>query len=174
MPNRMPNGTTSATRDGLEGVVAAETVLSHTDRERGMIWVRGIALPDLPDRHGYEGTLALLWEGFAGDGLSRAGIRSELGAARLAAFAGLAAWLEPAARRPLFEGVRRCLAALADDAPPAAIIAALSVGVPALLRAASSRWRRIRRLARRAICCGCCMGRQPMRRALRRSIRIWR
>ena len=128
MPNAMP--------DGLEGVVAAETVLSHTDRERGMIWVRRVALPDLVARHGYEGTIALLWEGFAGDGLTRAGVRTELGSARLAAFAGLDVWLDPAARRPLFEGVRRCLAALPDDTKPAAIIAALSVGVPALLRVA--------------------------------------
>jgi citrate synthase len=121
---------------GLECVVAAETVLSHTDRERGMIWVRGVALPDLVAGHGYEGTIALLWEGFAGDGLTRTGIGTELGAARAAAFAGLEAWLDAAARRPLFEGVRLCLAALPDNTPPAAIIAALSVGVPALLRIA--------------------------------------
>jgi citrate synthase len=121
---------------GLEGVVAAETVLSHTDRERGMLWVRGVALPDLVARHGYEGTVALLWEGFAGDGLTHAGIRAELGSARLAAFADLDGWLGAATRRPLFEGVRRCLAALSDAMPPAGIIAALSVGVPALLRGA--------------------------------------
>ena len=54
---------------GLAGVVAVETVLSHTDRERGMLWVRGVALPDLVARHGYGGTVALLSEGFAGDGL---------------------------------------------------------------------------------------------------------
>ncbi len=38
--------------------------------------------------------------------------------------------------RPLAEGVRQCLARLPDGAPPAAIVAALSVAVPALLRAA--------------------------------------
>ena len=27
--------------DGLEGVVAAETVLSHSDGEQGFVWVRG-------------------------------------------------------------------------------------------------------------------------------------
>ncbi len=32
---------------GLDGIVAADTVLSHTDRERGMLWVRGVALPEL-------------------------------------------------------------------------------------------------------------------------------
>jgi citrate synthase len=119
---------------GLDGVVAAETGLSHTDRERGMLWVRGVAMPDLAARHGYEGTIALLWEGFAGDGLTRTGIHTELGAARVAAFVGLETWLSAAARRPLFEGVRLCLATLPDTVPPMAIIAALSVGVPALLR----------------------------------------
>jgi citrate synthase len=121
---------------GLEGVVAGETVLSDTDRERGMIWVRGVPLPDLVALHGYEGTVALLWDGFAGDNLTRVGMATELGVARLAAFAGLDGWLGAAAHRPLFEGVRRCLAALPDDTPPVAIVAALSVGVPALLRAA--------------------------------------
>ena len=123
-------------QSGLDGVVAAETVLSDTDRERGMIWVRGVALPDMVASHGYEGTIALLWDGFAGKGLTRAGVRAELGTAREAVFAGLGGWFDAAVRRPLFEGVRLCLANLPDDTPPAAIIAALSVGVPALLRAA--------------------------------------
>jgi len=121
---------------GLDDVVGAETVLSHTDRERGMIWVRGVALPDLVAQHGYEGTVALLWEGFAGDGLTRSGIAAELAAARVAAFDGLGAMLDDVATRPLDEAVRLCLATLPDDLPPAAIIGALSVAVPALLRVA--------------------------------------
>ena len=31
---------------GLDGVVAAETVLSHTDRTNGMVWVRGQAIAE--------------------------------------------------------------------------------------------------------------------------------
>ena len=121
-------------RGGLDDVVAAETVLSHTDRERGMIWVRGVALPDLVAEHGFEGTVALLWEGFAADGLTRAGVTDQLGSARVAAHRELSGWLEIAARRPLMEAVRYGLAALPDNAPPAAVIAMLSVAVPALLR----------------------------------------
>ena len=45
---------------GLEGVVAAETILSHTDQKNGMVWVRGHDLPTLVARHGFEGTVALL------------------------------------------------------------------------------------------------------------------
>jgi len=121
---------------GLDGIVAADTVLSHTDRERGMLWVRGVALPELVALHGYEGTVALLWQGFAGDDITRAGMAAELGAARVAAFDAVGGWLPAAGRRPLFEGVRRCLATLADDTPPAGIVATLSVAVPALLRTA--------------------------------------
>jgi citrate synthase len=58
--------------EGLEGVVAAKTILSHADGEQGIVWVRGHTIDDLVARHGYEGTVALLWDGFAGDGLTRA------------------------------------------------------------------------------------------------------
>jgi citrate synthase len=120
---------------GLEGVVAAQTVLSHTDSEQGMVWVRGVALPRLVAEYGFEGTIALLWDGFAGEGLTREHIHAGFGAARQAAFDGLDQWLDRAASRPLFEGIRRCLAVQPDDSPPAALVGALSVGVPALLRA---------------------------------------
>lgn len=115
---------------GLEGVIAAETVLSHTDRERGMIWVRGVALPDLVAQHGYEGTVALLWDGFAADGLTREGIETSLGESRVSAFTRRDAWVG----LPLAEGMRIALATLPDDSPPVAIIATLSVAVPTLLR----------------------------------------
>jgi citrate synthase len=126
-------------QSGLDGVVAAETILSHTDRERGMLWVRGVALPELVAEYGYEGTVALLWEGFAGEHLSRAGMHAALGSARLVAFEGLDGWLGAAAQRPLAEGVRLCMANLSDDTPPPAIVAALTVGVAALLRAANGK-----------------------------------
>ncbi len=120
---------------GLEGVVAAETVLSIADPQRSMLWMRGVPVPELVAEYGYEGTIALLWDGFAGDGLTRSGMRAALGEARLAAFAALPAWLDEAACRPMDQDMRRCLAELADDSTPAAIVAALSVGVPALIRA---------------------------------------
>jgi len=120
---------------GLEGVVAAETVLSIADPRRGMLWMRGVPVPELVAEYGYEGTIALLWEGFAGDGLTRADVRDALGEARVAAFGALPAWLDAVAHRPIDAAVRCCLADLADDSTPAAIVAALSVGVPALIRA---------------------------------------
>lgn len=121
--------------DGLEGVVAAETVLSHADGERGIVWVRGHAIDELVAQQGYEGTIALMWEGFTGAGLTRAGIAGELGAGRALAFSRLGDWLPAAAKRAPIEGMRMALAALPDDSTPAAIAAALPVAVAALLRA---------------------------------------
>jgi citrate synthase len=120
---------------GLEGVIAAETVLSHTDSVRGMVWVRGHDLPDLVANHGFEGTVALLWDGFTGEGLKRAGLTEAFGAARLAAFAGLGEWLEDARGRSLFEGVRLGLSGLPDTATPEQLVGALTTFVAALLRA---------------------------------------
>ncbi len=126
-------------RPGLEGVVVAETVLSHADPARGMLWVRGHAIPQLVEQYGYEGTVALLWDGFAGSHLTRAGMTEILGAARLQAFARIDPWLSAVAGRPLDEAVRIGLAMLPDDSPPAAIQATLAVSIPAALRVAAGK-----------------------------------
>jgi citrate synthase len=120
---------------GLEGVVVAETVLSHADGERGIMIIRGRRVEELIAEHGYEGSIALLWDGFAGAGLTRARIVAELGAAREAAFARLGDWLPAAAKRPPIEAVKSGLATLPDAATPAAILGALTVGIAAQLRA---------------------------------------
>jgi citrate synthase len=120
--------------NGLEGVIAAETVLSHADGESGAVWVRGHTIEKLAAAYGYEGAVAVMWEGFAGHGLTRAGIRETLSAARAAAFARSGEWLDCASRRPLVEGVRIALAALPDDAEPAQILATLPVAIAVLMR----------------------------------------
>jgi citrate synthase len=116
------------------GASVADTVLSHVDGERGLIWVRGVPLRELVERHGYEGAIALIWEGFAGQGLSRDAIHNGLGAAREAAFQRLGLWLDAAARLPLLEAVRMCLSAVAEDSSPMTVASAMPVGVAALLR----------------------------------------
>lgn len=120
---------------GLAGVVVAETVLSRSDGEQGLLWLRGHTIEEIVAAYGYEGAVALLWEGFAGTGLSRSGMRAELGRERQAAFARLGAWLDAARSRPLDAGVRLALEFLPEDSPPAAILAALPVAVAALVRA---------------------------------------
>ena len=121
-------------RDGLAQVIAAQTVLSHADGEKGKIWVRGHRIGELVARYGCEGTIALLWEGFGGDDLTRAGVLAQLGLARKLAFSRLDDWLAAAKRRPLIEGVRMALAALPEDSDAATIAATLPVAVAALLR----------------------------------------
>jgi citrate synthase len=121
---------------GLEGVIAADTVLSHTDSAAGRIWVRGVSLDTLIANHGYEGTLALLWDGFAGDGLTRAGVQAALGAGREKAFDRLPQWLPAARGLGLDAAIRLCLAMVPDDSIAADVAGTLAVGVPALLRLA--------------------------------------
>jgi citrate synthase len=119
---------------GLEGVVVAETVLSHAEPERGMLWVRGRPIPDLVAL-GYEGTVALLWDGFVGADLTGAGMQQSLAAARVHAAEQTNAWLAIVGGRPLDEAIRIRLALLPDDIAPAAIAATLAVSIPAVLRA---------------------------------------
>jgi citrate synthase len=119
---------------GLAGLVAAETVLSHSDGARGILWVRGHILADLAANFGYDGAVGLLWEGFAGTGLDRETMRRQLAAGRERAFARLANWLDWAEKRPLVEGVRLALAALPEDSAPADVLATLPVAIAALLR----------------------------------------
>ena len=120
--------------NGLEGVVAADTVLSHTDGDTGTIWVRGHTVDDLVKNHGFEGTVAIVWEGFAGEALTRAKIQDAFGAGRARAFARINDWLGAASKPPLLEGVRIALATLPEDSTPADIAAMLPVAIAALIR----------------------------------------
>jgi citrate synthase len=122
---------------GLDGVIAADTILSHTDRTSGMVWVRGHDLPTLVAQHGFEGTVALLWDGFAGDDLTRAHVSDAFGQARLAAYEGLPGWLPQTIGRPLFEGLRVALAVQPDTADAMDLVGAFTVAVPALARQAA-------------------------------------
>ena len=119
---------------GLAGLVAAETVLSYSDGARGILWVRGHTLPDLAANLGYDGAVGVLWEGFAGEGLSRETMRARLAEGRAKAFARLGDWLDRVAGRPPVEAVRLALASLPDDSTPADILATLPVAIAALLR----------------------------------------
>jgi len=125
----------STASQGLEGIVAAETVLSHVDGERGRLILRGHDIGDLAGRIGQEAVAALLWRGFVET--APAEIAGALGAARGMAF-DLARPLLPVARRlsPV-EGLRLLLAALPDTAAmPHAVLAtgAVPVFVAALER----------------------------------------
>src|SRR4029079_3009139 len=72
--------------EGLEGVVAARTVLSDVDGAAGRLVIRGYAVEDLSGRVRFEEVAHLLFEGFF-DALPDAGILApRLGEARADVF----------------------------------------------------------------------------------------
>lgn len=57
---------------GLDGIAAAETVLSHVDGERGELIIAGERVADLAAQSSFEGVTARLWNGATGRRLSEA------------------------------------------------------------------------------------------------------
>ena len=55
---------------GLDGVPAAETVLSHVDGERGELIIAGEHVRNLAGKSSFEGVTARLWNGATGQGRS--------------------------------------------------------------------------------------------------------
>jgi citrate synthase len=124
---------------GLDGVVAAETVLSDPDGEAGRLILRGHDLGELAGRRSFEDVAALLWQGFVPLADDPANLRRALGAARVAAFARLAplAALQPDLS-PV-ERMRFLLAAMPDgarDAEPVAMLGAAAVAAALAIRVA--------------------------------------
>ena len=124
--------------DGLEGVVAAHTVLSDVDGARGRLVIRGYAVEELSGAARFEDAAHLLFDGFFEDAPSD--LAPALGEARVRAFAEVAALDEGLARRDPVEAMRALLARLpdGDDLPTALLLlAAPAVFTPAVLRVAS-------------------------------------
>lgn len=120
--------------NGLDDLIVADTVISHSDPESARLWVRGRPLEEAVRVLGYEGIVALLWSGFAGDDLTHDYVVGRLGVDRRRAFDRLDGWLEGTRGRPLNEATRLCLANVPDDSSPFEIVAALAVGVAAMVR----------------------------------------
>ncbi len=121
---------------GLEGVVAAETVLSEVDGNAGHLILCGHRLQDIAGRRSLEWLIAELWRGVAQDDLSEPSLRRGLGAMRVAVFDDLLALLPPAAKLSPIEALRLLLAAVPDAAPdlPLRLTAAMAVGLTGVLR----------------------------------------
>jgi citrate synthase len=98
--------------DGLETVVAAETVLSDVDGERGRLVIRGHSLDDLAGRSTFEQTMGLLWGGFFAD--LPADPTARLGKARAEVFAEVAALDAGLIARSPVEATRAMIARIAD------------------------------------------------------------
>jgi citrate synthase len=122
--------------DGLEGVVAADTVLSEVDGQAGRLIIRGYPLEDLSGHTRYEEAAGLLFDGFFEDLPSD--LTADLGQARAEVFAEVANLdVGLLARQPI-EIMRALTARLADgdDLPTALrLIAAPAVFTAAAVRA---------------------------------------
>jgi citrate synthase len=98
---------------GLDGIPAAETVLSHVDGERGELIIAGERVGDLVRKTGFEGVTARLWSGGTGRPVGEAEVRATLGAARERAYARIADLLGITQGLSIVDGFR---AAIADCA----------------------------------------------------------
>ena len=58
---------------GLEGVVVADTEMSHVDGEKGELWIRGQTVRQLARRGRLEVAIALLWGGAEQEWISALG-----------------------------------------------------------------------------------------------------
>ncbi len=86
------NGT-SAYKPGLEGVVAAETTLSHVDGQKGELIIGGFALAALAANTTFEEVVYLLWRGQLPDAAALTTFRASMAANRM-----LPAAIEPLLR----------------------------------------------------------------------------
>lgn len=120
--------------NGLDEVVAAETVLSHVDGEGGRLVVRGHDIETIAGKAAYEDVVSLLWSGVVRDAPAGDALRTEIGLARVAAFERLSPLLAFTAGMTSIEVTRFLVGAVGDDEPlarPAGMLA--TVGVAAAL-----------------------------------------
>ncbi len=124
---------------GLDGVPAAETVLSHVGGERGELIIAGEYIADLAGQSSFEGVTARLWNGATGRVLSEADVRASLGAARQRAFARLPELLPPTRGMGIVDGFRATIAGLCAESGlehEATIVGAFPVIAGALVQRA--------------------------------------
>jgi citrate synthase len=125
-----------AMSDGLEDVVAAETVLSEVDGQQGLLIIRGRSLDELAGRTRFEDVAHLLWDGFFDD--LPDDLTAPLAAARAEVFAEVAALDTGLLDRSPVEAMRALTARLADGddlATALRLAAAPAVFTAAVVRA---------------------------------------
>ena len=133
----MPRGETSNVADGLENVVAAETVLSKVDGEAGVLILRGHHLQDIAGRRSFEWLTGVLWQDFVASSARPRMRCAATWAWRGNALSRRCATLLPiAARLPPLSAVRQLLASVPDDADDAPLLltATVAVGLAAVIR----------------------------------------
>lgn len=121
--------------DGLEDVVAAHTVMSEVDGQRGVLIIRGRSLDELAGRARFEDLASLLFSGFFDD--LPADLTAALGAARVEVFSEVAGLDTGLLDRSPIEAMRALTARLADGddlATALRLLAAPAVFTAAVVR----------------------------------------
>ena len=124
---------------GLDGVPAAETVLSHVDGERGELIIAGDHVASLAGKSSFESVTARLWSGATGRATDEAHVRANLGAARQRAFARLPDLLPATRGMSVVDGFRAAVAGLRAESGldhEATIVGAFPVIAGALVQRA--------------------------------------
>ncbi|MET3519414.1 citrate synthase/methylcitrate synthase [Mesorhizobium abyssinicae] len=124
--------------NGLDDVVAAETVLSDVDGLGGRLTIRGHSLLELAGRWRYPQVARLLLDGFFDDLPGDAELAEAIGRARVEVFRRLQPIFPTLAALDVYSGMRAGIALLQDGgtlADALRLIAAPAVLTPALLRA---------------------------------------
>ncbi|MDX8523322.1 citrate synthase/methylcitrate synthase [Mesorhizobium sp. MSK_1335] len=123
--------------NGLDDVVAADTVLSDVDGAGGHLTIRGHSLMELTGRWHHAQVVRLLFDGFF-DGLpSDTGLEKAIGRARTEVFDLVQPMLTQLAPLDIYSGMRAGIAMLPDGGElddAQRLIAAPAVLTPALLR----------------------------------------
>ena len=121
--------------DGLEDVIAAHTVMSEVDGQRGVLIIRGHSLDELAGRARFEDLASLLFSGFFDDLPSD--LTAALGAARVEVFSEVAGLDTGLLDRSPIEAMRALTARLADGddlATALRLLAAPAVFTAAVVR----------------------------------------
>lgn len=124
--------------NGLDDVVAAETVLSDVDGLGGNLTIRGHSLQALAGRWNYPAVVALLFDGFFEDLPAGEELSARIGEARADVFRCIQPMLPALASLDLYSGMRAGMAFLPDGeslADALLLVAAPAVLTPSLLRA---------------------------------------
>ena len=124
--------------DGLEGIVAAETVLSEVDGAAGRLVIRGCSLDQLSGQVPFEDVVHLLFDGFFDELREADDLAAALGRARAEVFAEVQALDSRLKGLGTTEAVRALMARLPDGddlATALKLVAAPAVFTPAVSRA---------------------------------------
>lgn len=120
---------------GLEGIVAAETVMSLVDGKNGRLLVRGHELEEIAGTLSFEEMASLLWAGTTPEPTTATDLQSLFAAGRASAWARVEGVLSLAQGMAPLDGMRLGVAALATQEVGACdIVGAIPVFIAALDR----------------------------------------